>query len=52
MATHLHTRTGRFTSFSTFLGAPTEDLKRHILAKWHGGWETPGHSAHFCTDNG
>jgi len=52
MATHLHTRTGRFESFSTFLGAPTEDLKRHILAKWHGGWETPGHSAHFCTDNG
>jgi hypothetical protein len=51
-ATHLHTRTGRFKSFSTLLGAPTDDVKRHILAKWHGGWETPGRNARFCTDDG
>ena len=49
-ATHLHTRTGRFQSIQA-LGGAIHDVERTILAKWHGGWETPGHSAHFCTDN-
>jgi hypothetical protein len=49
-ATHLDSRTGRFESIQA-LGGAISDHKRWILAKWHGGWETPGHSAHFCTDN-
>jgi hypothetical protein len=49
-ATHLHTRTGRFQSIQA-LGGAIHDTERWILAKWHGGWETPRHSAHFCTDN-
>ena len=49
-ATHLHTRTGRFESIQA-LGGAIYDHKRSILAKWHGGWESAGHSADFCTDN-
>jgi hypothetical protein len=49
-ATHLHSQTGRFESIQA-LGGAIYDHKRWILAKWHGGWETPRHSAHFCTDN-
>jgi hypothetical protein len=49
-ATHLHTRTGRFESIQV-LGGVIHDIERWILVKWHGGWETSRHSAHFCTDN-
>ena len=50
LATHMHSRKGRFSSIVQ-LGAGRTDIPRSILAKWHGGWETPGHSAHFCTDD-
>jgi len=49
-ATHMHSRKGKFSSIVQ-LGAGRTDIPRSILAKWHGGWETPGHSAHSCEDN-
>lgn len=49
-ATQRSSRKGQFHSIVQLGGAET-NVARAILAKWHGGWEADGHSAHFCGDN-
>lgn len=49
-ATQRSSRKGQFHSIVQLGGAET-NVARSILAKWHGGWEADGHSAHFCGDN-